>query len=55
LTVLVLHICYENASRIAGHASLSGSGVAELVKQEKLLSDEELAAILSPNRMVSSI
>ncbi|MBF2720090.1 aspartate ammonia-lyase [Psychrobacter sp. NG254] len=55
VTALVPHIGYENASRIAGHALLSGSGVAELVKQEKLLSDEELAAILSPDRMVSSI
>ena len=55
VTALVPHIGYENASRIAGHALLSGSGVAELVKQEKLLSDEELAAILSPDTMVSSI
>lgn len=55
LTALVPHIGYENASYIAGHALLSGSGVAELVRQEKLLSDEELAAILSPDRMVSSI
>ncbi|GLR29488.1 aspartate ammonia-lyase [Psychrobacter pacificensis] len=55
VTALVPHIGYENASRIAGNALLSGSGVAELVKQEKLLSDEELAAILSPDTMVSSI
>lgn len=55
VTALVPHIGYENASRIAGHALLSGSGVAELVKQEKLLSDEALAAILSPDTMVSSL
>ena len=55
VTALVPHIGYDNASRIAGNALLSGSGVAELVKQEKLLSDEQLAAILSPDTMVSSI
>lgn len=55
VTALVPHIGYENASRIAGYALLSGSGVAELVRQEKLLSDEALAAILSPDSMVSSI
>ena len=34
---------------------LSGLDVAELVKQEKLISDEELAAILSLDTMVSNI
>ena len=55
VTALVPHIGYDNASRIAGHALLSGLGVAELVKQEKLLSDEELAAILSPDTMVHNV
>ncbi len=55
VTALVPYIGYDNASRIAGHALLSGLGVAELVRKEKLLSDEELAAILSPDTMVNNI
>ncbi len=55
VTALVPHIGYDNASRIAGHALLSGLGVSELVRQEKLLSDEELAAILSPDTMVNNV
>ena len=55
VTALVPHIGYDNASRIAGHALLSGLGVAELVRQEKLLSDEELAAILSPDTMINNV
>jgi len=34
---------------------LNGLGVAELVRQEKLLSDEELAAILSPDTMINNV
>lgn len=54
VTALVPHIGYDNASRIAGHALLSGLGVAELVRQENLLSEEALAAILSPSAMTSN-
>lgn len=52
ITALVPHIGYDNANRIAGQALLSGKGVAELVCQEQLLSDEALADILSPKNMV---
>lgn len=52
VTALVPHIGYENASRIAGQALLSGVAVSELVKQENLLSEAELSAILSPTNMV---
>jgi aspartate ammonia-lyase len=55
VTALVPYIGYDNASRIAGQALLSGLGVAELVRQEQLLSDDELAAILSPNNMINNI
>lgn len=54
VTALVPHIGYDNASRIAGKALLTGQGVAELVKAEQLLTDEQLAAILSPNAMLHS-
>ncbi|MFP2769009.1 aspartate ammonia-lyase [Oceanisphaera sp. KMM 10153] len=52
VTALVPHIGYDNASRIAGQALLSGKGVAALVREEALLSDDQLAAILSPQSMV---
>ncbi len=55
VTALVPHIGYDNASRIAGQALLSSLSVAELVKQEQLLSDEQLAEILSPAAMTNSI
>ncbi|MBO1519683.1 aspartate ammonia-lyase [Oceanisphaera pacifica] len=54
VTALVPHIGYDNASRIAGHALLSGLGVAELVRKEDLLTDEQLAEILSPKAMLQS-
>ena len=55
VTALVPHIGYENASRIAGQALLSGLGVTEIVRQEQLLSDEALAEILAPSTMISNI
>ncbi|WP_375057166.1 aspartate ammonia-lyase [Zobellella sp. DQSA1] len=55
VTALVPHIGYDNASRIAGQALLSGAGVAELVQKEGLLSEAELAAILSPAAMVAPV
>ncbi|PSJ46663.1 aspartate ammonia-lyase [Zobellella endophytica] len=55
VTALVPHIGYDNASRIAGLALLSGAGVAELVRKEGLLSEEQLAAILSPAAMVAPV
>ena len=54
VTALVPHIGYDNASRIAGQALLSGSGVAELVRKEQLLSEEELASILAPSTMTNN-
>lgn len=55
VTALVPHIGYDNATRIAGHALLRGLGVAELVRQEQLLSDEELESILSPDTMANNV
>nr|WP_245748853.1 aspartate ammonia-lyase [Oceanisphaera psychrotolerans] len=55
VTALVPHIGYDNASRIAGMALLSGAGVAELVRKEELLSEEALAAILSPAAMLAPV
>lgn len=55
VTALVPRIGYDNASRIAGKALLSGQGVAELVREEQLLTDEELTEILSPKNMVQQV
>ena len=55
ITALVPYIGYDNASRIAGQALHSGLGVAELVRHEQLLSDEQLAAILSPSAMTNDL
>lgn len=54
VTALVPYIGYDNASRIADKALQSGKGVAELVRQERLLSDKELTAILSPSHMIKT-
>lgn len=54
VTALVPHIGYDNASRIAGQALMSGLSVAELVRREQLLTDEQLAAILSPSAMTNN-
>jgi aspartate ammonia-lyase len=53
ITALVPHIGYDNASRIANQALMSGATVAELVREEQLLSEERLAAVLSPASMVA--
>ncbi|WP_116475200.1 aspartate ammonia-lyase [Zobellella maritima] len=53
ITALVPHIGYDNASRIANQALTSGATVAELVRHEQLLSEEHLAAVLSPAAMVA--
>ncbi len=55
ITALVPYIGYDNASRIAGQALHSGLGVAELVRREQLLSDEQLVAILSPSAMTNNL
>ncbi|QYJ76158.1 aspartate ammonia-lyase [Shewanella sp. FJAT-52076] len=55
VTALVPHIGYENATRIAGEALLSGAGVAELVRRDGLLSDDALSQILSPAAMVTPV
>ncbi|AEY01361.1 class II fumarate hydratase [Oceanimonas sp. GK1] len=53
ITALVPHIGYDNASRIANQALMSGATVAELVREEQLLSEEHLAAVLSPASMLA--
>ncbi|CAK7005032.1 Aspartate ammonia-lyase [Saezia sanguinis] len=53
VTALNPYIGYENCTRIAKEALQSGKGVLELVREEKLLSEEELADILKPKNMIA--
>ncbi|MFC6632188.1 aspartate ammonia-lyase [Microbulbifer taiwanensis] len=51
ITAVTPFIGYENATRIAAQALISGHSVKELVLEEKLLSEEELNDILAPENM----
>src|SRR5690606_29603572 len=53
ITALNPYIGYENATRIAGQALLSGRGVLELVREERLLDDATLDDILRPENMIA--
>ena len=46
VTVFSPHIGYENATRIAGLALSSGASVVDLIRKEKLLSEEKIEAII---------
>ncbi len=52
VTALNPHIGYENATRIARQALHSGASVVDLIREEQLLSDHQLAEILKPENMV---
>ena len=53
ITALNPYIGYENSTRIAREALLSGRGVLELVREEGLLDDAMLADILRPENMIA--
>lgn len=53
ITALNPYIGYDNATRIASLALESGRGVLELVREEGLLDEDELAEILKPENMVN--
>lgn len=52
ITALNPHIGYDNATRIAKEALVTGKGVLELVREEGLLDEALLAEILKPANMV---
>ncbi|WP_261841667.1 aspartate ammonia-lyase [Aliamphritea ceti] len=52
VTALNPHIGYENATRIARQALHSGASVVELIREEQLLSEAQLAEILKPENMI---
>ncbi len=53
ITALNPYIGYENATRIARQALLTGRGVLELVREERLLDEAMLAEILRPENMIA--
>ena len=50
-TSLNPYLGYETSTRIAGTALATGRGVAELVREEGLLSEAQLEDILKPEHM----
>jgi aspartate ammonia-lyase len=52
ITALNPYIGYDNATRIAGIALLTGRGVLELVREEGLIEESLLIEILTPENMV---
>ncbi|UYM15218.1 aspartate ammonia-lyase [Endozoicomonas euniceicola] len=55
VTALNPYLGYENSSRIATTAMRTGRRVVDLVKEEGLLTDEQLAEILKPENMVAPL
>jgi aspartate ammonia-lyase len=52
ITALNPHIGYDNATRLAKQALASDCSVIDLIRAEKLLSDEQLMEILKPENML---
>lgn len=52
VTALNPTIGYENATRLAKEALASGRSVVDLVREEQLLSDQQLDEILKPENMI---
>ncbi|MDJ1136021.1 aspartate ammonia-lyase [Streptomyces iconiensis] len=55
VTALNPHIGYTAATAIAKEALATGRGVAELALEKKLLPPEQLAALLTPERLTSAL
>jgi aspartate ammonia-lyase len=53
ITAINPHVGYETAARIAGEAISTGKPVRELILRDKLLTSEQLEAILDPFEMTS--
>jgi aspartate ammonia-lyase len=52
ITAVVPYIGYENSTRIAKNALETGRGVLELIREEELMSEEELSEVLKPANMI---
>jgi aspartate ammonia-lyase len=53
ITAINPHVGYETAARIAREANLTGKPVRELILRDKVLTQEQLDAILDPFEMTS--
>ena len=53
VTALVPVLGYKPSTALAAEALRTGRGVVELVREQGLLSEEEIARVLSPERMAS--
>jgi aspartate ammonia-lyase len=51
ITAINPHVGYETAARIAREANLSGKPVRELILRDKVLTEQQLDAILDPFEM----
>lgn len=51
ITAFSPHIGYENATRVAGRALSEGRGVVEIIREEQLLNDENIDAIMHPTNL----
>lgn len=55
ITVLVPHIGYEGASKLAKEVIISGKSVPEIILEKSILTPEETKVILSPQNMTQPI
>ena len=55
VTALNPYLGYENSSRIAKKALKTGRKVVDLVLEEKLLTEQQLAEILKPENMIAPL
>ncbi len=51
ITAFSPHIGYENATRVAGRALAESRGVVEIIREEQLLSDARIDAIMHPSNL----
>jgi aspartate ammonia-lyase len=55
VTALVPILGYEVSTRLAARALAEDRGIVELVREEGLLSEERIAHLLAPERMVRDV
>ena len=51
VTALVPVLGYKPSTALAAEALRTGKGVVELVREQQLLSEEQIAEVLEPSRM----
>jgi aspartate ammonia-lyase len=55
VTALNPVIGYETATELAAEALKSGRGIVELVREKRILTDEQIAAVLDPAKMTGNL